>query len=110
MLTSGSEHIEGFASYWLGLLTNGLDTIAAVVWQNVLSIATDWEKSNMPTTIHKGTAYFFLAETYLLIGDRDLAFMYLYSALNDDIYLSSMASSLNYPQKAPSYLTATMSQ
>jgi hypothetical protein len=62
----------------------------------------------LPTKIHKGTAYFFLAENYLLIGDRDLAFMYLYSALNDDIYLGRIASSLNYPQKAPSYLTVTM--
>jgi hypothetical protein len=65
---------EGFTPFWWGLLSSGLDTTAAVVWQNVLSIATDWEKSNMPTTIHKGTAYFFLAENYLLIGDRDLAF------------------------------------
>jgi hypothetical protein len=99
---------EGFTSYWLGLLQNGLDTTATVVWHKVLSIANDWEKNNIPTTIHKGTAYFFLAENYLLIGDRDLAFLYLYSALNDDIYLGKMASSLNYPQKAPSYLTATM--
>jgi hypothetical protein len=99
---------EGFASYWLDLLNNGLDTTATVVWQKVLSIANDWEKSNTPTTIHKGTAYFFLAESYLLIGDRDLAFMYLYSAPNDDIYLGKMASSLSYPHKAPSYLTATM--
>jgi hypothetical protein len=92
----------------LGLLQHGLDTTATVVWQKVLSIANDWEKNNIPTTIYKGTAYFFLAENYLLIGDRDLAFLYLYSALNDDIYLGKMSNSLNYPRKAPSYLTVTM--
>jgi hypothetical protein len=58
--------------------------------------------------IHKGTPYFFLAESYLLTGDRELGFLYLYNAIEEDKALARFAPSLNYLNKSPAYLTATM--
>jgi hypothetical protein len=51
---------------------------------------------------------FFLAENYLLTGDRDAAFMYLYNAINYDRIWAKFAPSSNYPDESPAYLTATM--
>ena len=57
--------------------------------------------------IHKGTLYYFLAENYLLIGAADLAFTYLYNAVESDIALHQSMPSYNYGT-SPAYLTATM--
>jgi hypothetical protein len=95
-----------FTPYWTEiLLKQGHDTIGTLFWQEILSITNKWEKTS---EVHKGTPYFFLAENYLLLGDRDLAFTYLYNALQDDITLGRLDSSINYPKMAPSYLTGTM--
>jgi hypothetical protein len=77
-------------------------------WFRILSICRQWEDTNRPTKIHKGTPYYFLAENYLLLGDRDLAFMYLYNAINEDLKLGKLVPSLNYPTISPAYLTATL--
>ena len=73
-----------------------------------MAITSNWEIDNKPLTIHKGTPYFFLAENYLLVGDKDMAFLYLYNAFLDDVNLGKLAPSLDYPRTAPSYLTITM--
>jgi hypothetical protein len=99
---------ECFTPYWIEvLLKQGHDTIGTLFWQEILSITNKWEKTS-GIEVHKGTPYFFLAENYLLLGDRDLAFTYLYNALQDDKTLGRLDSSINYPKMAPSYLTATM--
>jgi hypothetical protein len=95
-----------FASYWIGLLSTCQDVIGIKLWREVLSITHKWEK-NKNIDIHKGTPMFFLAENYLLVGDRDLGFQYLYSALLDDIKLGKEVHSFDYPRCAPSYLTVT---
>jgi hypothetical protein len=89
------------------LLKKGHDTIGTLFWQEILSITNKWEKTS-GIEVHKGTPYFFLAENYLLLGDRDLAFTYLYNALQDDKMLGNLTNSINYPKTAPSYLTGTM--
>jgi hypothetical protein len=92
--------------YWFeSLLDRGMHMIGIAFWQSILIIVKEWEDKNKPITIHKGTPYFFLAETYILTGDRDNGFVFLYNAIEDDKKLPS----LNYPADAPSYLSATMS-
>ena len=105
----GTRLYELFASYWISeLLSSGLDVIGIKLWREVLSITQKWEKNKM-VFIHKGTPFFFLAENYLLVGDRDLGFQYLYSALQDDLKLGKKVPSFNYSTCAPSYLTTTIS-
>ncbi|MGE5661954.1 MAG: hypothetical protein ACM3X1_06865 [Ignavibacteriales bacterium] len=67
------------------------------LWKKILEITSKWEAKNHNVTIHKGTAYFFLAESYLLVGDDDMAFLYLFNALVDDIRLGNWVPSMNYP-------------
>lgn len=103
-----------FASYTFGFFAQHcfseyLDTnqhmIGIGFWQSLLLIIKNWEDSNNPITIHKGTLFFFLAENYLIIGDRDSGFVYLYNAIEDDKKLTA----IGYPSKAPAYMTATIS-
>jgi hypothetical protein len=96
-----------FTKHWIFLLSSGQDVIGIKLWREVLSITEKWEKNNS-VTIHKGTPFFFLGENYLLIGDRDLGFQYLYSALAVDTELGKNAPSFDYPTSAPSYLTTTI--
>lgn len=97
---------ETLGGYWQDeLLKNGLLKTGVSFWQEVISITLDWENKNKPITIHKGTPYFFLAYNCLENGDKDNGFTYLYNALEDDKKLPQ----LNYPQNAPAYLTAIMS-
>ncbi|HNU62667.1 MAG TPA: hypothetical protein PKL04_10760 [Methanofastidiosum sp.] len=50
-----------------------------------------------------------MAYTYLLIGDIDTGFSYIYNAIEEDIKLNSVCPQLNYPRSAPVYLTASLS-
>jgi len=101
-----STLFEAFAAYWRQeLLEHGLLKTGVSFWQEVISLTLDWESKNKPITIHKGTPFFFLAFNCLENGDKDNGFTYLYNALEDDKKLPD----LNYPQDAPAYLTATMS-
>jgi len=86
-------------------LDNNQHMVGIGFWQSLLLIIKNWEDQNKPITIHKGTPYFFLAENYLIIGDRDSGFVYLYNAIEDDKKLTS----IGYPEKSPAYMTATMS-
>jgi len=103
-----SRVFEGFATYWEFLLYQHQETLAIKFWTEVLSLVKEWEDYNKPIRIHKGTLYFFLAETYLLVGERDLGFINLYNGIEDDTRLAPYAPDLNYPDCSPGYLTATM--
>lgn len=95
------------AGFWENqLLKNGSYITGVTFWQEILSTALEWESNNPPVTIHKGTPFFFVAYNFLLNGDRDNGFTYLYNALEDDKKLPQ----LNYPKDAPAYLTAIMSE
>lgn len=98
---------ERLAGFWKNqLLSKGLFATGVSFWQDVISTTLKWESQNTPLTVHKGTPFFFLAHNCLQNGDRDNGFTYLYNALEDDKKLPS----LNYPENAPAYLTAIMSQ
>jgi hypothetical protein len=63
--TIASRLFEGFSKYWEFLLYQHQETLAIQFWTGVLSIVKEWEDNNKPIRIHKGTPYFFLAETLL---------------------------------------------
>lgn len=98
---------ESFTPYWIALLSEGKDLLGIYLWKAVLRITKEWEGNNS-LKIHTGTPNFFLSENYFLIGDRDLAFVYLYDALEDDKLLNKSAPIFEYPLKAPASYTATM--
>lgn len=103
---TASKLFESFSGYWrTELLSQGLLNTGVSFWQELISITLDWELKNNPVTIHKGTPFFFLSYNCLHNGDRDSGFTYLHNAIVDDMKLPT----LNYPDDAPAYLTATMS-
>jgi hypothetical protein len=99
---------EQFTDYWTRLLDRGQDVLGIRLWEYVLEITEEWEKINKEE-IHKGTPYFFLAENYLLIGDRDLAFAYLLTGFMGDKTFGEKTTVGNYPWESPGYFTAIMS-
>jgi len=99
---------ESFTPYWrVNLLNEAKDMLGIYFWKEVLKLTRDWEAINS-VKIHTGTPNFFLSENYFLVGDRDLAFVYLYDALEDDKILNVLAPVFNYPHTAPASYTATM--
>jgi hypothetical protein len=99
---------EQFTLYWEYLLSKGKDLLGLRVWEETLNITYEWENSNN-AKIHKGTPYFFLAENYILLGDRDLAFHFLLNGLEGDRILGERVPTINYPWESPGYLTAIIS-
>jgi hypothetical protein len=98
---------QAFTPYWRDyLLRKGLDVLGIKFWHNILAITKRWEQVNKPHIIHKGTLYYFLAENYLLTGDRDLAYVYLYNAIESDRLLQTVMD-FN-PNITPAYLTALL--
>ena len=106
--TMASYLFEQFTLYWEFLLGKGKDLLGLNVWEKTLNITYKWENSNQ-AIIHKGTPYFFLAENYFLLGDRDLAFHFLLNGLEGDRILGEKVKASNYPWESPGYLTAIMS-
>jgi hypothetical protein len=105
---AASHIFEAFANYWeREILKKKKQLVGIEFWREILAITKEWEYES-GITLHKGTPYFFLAETHLLTGDRDTAFMYLYNAINEDNIWAEFVPSLNYPDESPAYLTATM--
>lgn len=100
---------DSFTGYWrLNLLRQGKHVLAIQLWREIISWATTWEETT-GNHLHKGSPYAFLAYTYLMIGDIDTGFAYIYNAIEDDIVLNSVCPRVNYPSDAPVYLTATLS-
>jgi hypothetical protein len=103
-----SYYYECFTPTWIGLLDKMEHTLAACIWLRLLRGVWDWESAHTDSKIHKGTPYYFLAETFLLSGDTDLGFTYLYDAINESRRLGALCPRLRYPDKAPSNLTASL--
>ncbi|MCH8955969.1 hypothetical protein IIA28_11730 [candidate division KSB1 bacterium] len=100
-----TQFFQHCATFWIeSILDRGMHMIGIAFWQSVLKITKKWEDSNTPITVHKGTPYFFLAENYLLVGDRETGFVYLSNAREEDKKLPE----LNYPDDAPANYTARM--
>lgn len=99
---------ESMIPYWKCLLHNGKHILAIQFWRKVISITHEWERKT-GKHIHKGSPYAFIAMTYLIIGDVDTGFSFIYNAIDDDIELNKVCPQLNYPADAPVYLTASIS-
>lgn len=99
---------ERLTPSWKKLILSGNHINAIQYWKKYILITQEWEGRNNKH-IHKGTPYAFMAYTYLLIGDIDTGFSYIYNAIEEDIRLNSVCPQLNYPRSAPVYLTASLS-
>lgn len=95
---------EKLANYWLSLLSKNHDRVAIVFWRKILSIAQEWKNENPSIFIHTGTPYYFLAETYFLLGDYDSGFTYLHNALKID----EQSWQWNYPGHMGAYSLAKL--
>jgi len=96
---------ETFTKTWDTLLRKGRFIFTTKYWQHILSFAWEWESRLDGCRVHKGSPYAFLAYSYLLYGDVDTGFVYLYNAIKDDIELNKKCSQLKYPEEAPVYKT-----
>jgi len=96
---------ESFTTKWMELLSNGHPVIATKYWQHILSFVWRWESPPDGCQVHKGSPYAFLAYSYLLYGDVDTGFVYLYNAIKEDIELNKKCPQLDYPKDAPVYKT-----
>jgi len=73
-------------------------------WRAILDRVWQWEDSH--EKVHKGTAYYFMAETYLGLGDVPSAYICFFNALEED--------KRNFPfipknlKDAPTYLTTSL--
>ena len=92
---------------WKALIDRAQHLLAIHLWTAILGLAADWEQRSA-VLIHKGSPYAFLAYTYLMIGDFDSAFSYIYNAIEEDRRLGSACPTINYPAEAPVYMTATL--
>jgi len=99
---------ESLTPFWTHLMEKGQHILAIQFWRKILSSVHGWEKKT-GKHIHKGSPYAFIANTYLINGDIDAGFSYIYKAIEEDIKLNNVCPELNYPSNAPVYLTACLS-
>ncbi len=92
---------------WNRFLENGQHILAAQFWREVLSLAYGWE-TRTGFRVHKGSPYAFTAYTYLMMGDINTGFSYIYNAIEEDRKLDEVCPEIGYPGNAPVYLTATL--
>lgn len=98
---------DSMTELWSRFLRCGQYLLAIQLWRAVLSVAYAWEQDT-GNHVHKGSPYAFLAYTYLMVGDIDAGFSYIYNAIEEDRQLNDVCPELNYPANAPVYLTATL--
>jgi len=91
--------------YTNSLLSQYRHIDAILFWRKIEKITLEWE--NGKNTLHKGALYGFLGKTYLTIGDLEKGFTYFSNALDADYALEGICE--GYPEKAPSYLTLSLS-
>lgn len=99
---------DSMTPLWSALVACGQHLLAIHVWTAILRLAHEWERRSGKTT-HKGSPYAFLAYTYLMMGNFDAAFAYIYNAIEEDRRLGRACPKISYPAQAPVYRTATLS-
>ena len=78
--------------------------VQSIFWRAVLDCVWQWEDSH--EKVHKGTAYYFMAKSYLGLGDIPSAYICFFNALEDD--------KMNLPhipknfKDAPAYCTTSL--
>jgi hypothetical protein len=98
-----------FSSFWKqyrDLILEGKHIIGIELFKKIFALINELENERL--TIHKGALYYWLSLSYLLSGNIEVSFAYLFNALEEDKKLESICS--GYPENSPSYLTATLSE
>ncbi len=102
---TANHFFNQFTQLWQHYLYYGRVGLSVQLWLRAITLAWTWEKNNR-YQIHKGTPYFFLAETELYTQDFDAAFVMLHSAYEQDkIYAGKIGAD---PKKLPAYLTLSL--
>jgi len=73
-----------FTIIWEDLLRRQHYEGAKEIWDIALSLAFEWESSNKPYRIHKGTPYYFLGVTAILNEELENGFLFMHQALEED--------------------------
>lgn len=99
-----TNFFEGLTAYSELLKNEGRYAHACNYLLEILSLLYECERRNK-VKVHKGHPYFFLAFYYLLSGDLETGFVYAHNAIKEDKKLGKLCPDLEYPKKAPIYLT-----
>ncbi len=78
--------------------------LKSMYWKAILTCVWDWEDKN--ELVHKGSPYFFMAESFLQSGDIPSAYTCIFSAIEED-----KRSSPRIPKSfkaSPAYMTASL--
>ena len=81
---------------------------SAHVITQLLEKIWSWETANFPAKIHKGTPFYFLADSFAKMGDWDSAFTFVFNSISQDkLAFINTSRPLNY-KKSPAYMYATL--
>lgn len=100
-------YFERFTILWQYFLMHQRHVLGTVLWQHVCRIIWNWEKKNS-NKIHKGTPYFFLGENLLRQGNIDIAFLFIYNAIEEDKRFSNQYGDANFYKHLPAYMFASI--
>jgi hypothetical protein len=78
--------------------------LKSAISQEILGIVRAWESSHEP--VHKGTPYYFLAETFLSQGDIPSAYIYFFNAVEQD--KTNLPTVGRHYQSGAAYLTTSL--
>jgi len=87
-----NEFFNNFTVLWNNHLAARNFEEAESIWEMALGTALSWEKSNSPSLIHKGTAYYFWGVTAILRGDLDKGYALMHQAVEEDIRTTGQAA------------------
>jgi hypothetical protein len=102
-LPFNEDFFTSFTSIWRFFTETHRFQEAESVWGFALDTVKQWEQSNSPKVIHKGTPYYFLAVTVILSGDIDRGFLLMHQALEED-----KNNSGGFEKELPAYAFVTL--
>ncbi len=74
-------------------------------WKTIIKKVWEWEDEN--EFLHKGTPYYFIAESFLAMGDIPSAYTYFYNAIEEDKRNYNSIAGKEY-KNAPAYKTTSL--
>ncbi|MCK4521253.1 MAG: hypothetical protein KAU20_01675 [Nanoarchaeota archaeon] len=83
-----SEHDKLFQKFNVFWLENNYIIrpfqLCDIVFEKILSLVYEWEKTNSPNRVHKGTLYYFYGMICILKGEIDKGLLLMHQASNED--------------------------
>lgn len=79
--------------------------VHGIIWRAILDHVWKWEDSH--EKVHKGTPYYFMAESFLESGDVPSAYICFFNATEED--RQNLPHILKNPKDAPAYCTTSLS-